>query len=494
MKRPALLRLTDAASTAASDPADPTVAWCPPIPDAADDPTEEEIASAADQLDILISQPKAEVNPFCNPANLGVLPHLWLQARLQFTLPAIQEKFSRILVSVAGELWLRGEGATIEAVLPRVARALTVRLAEKLAQALSTLMRLAESMVTPETECLLYATYCFRAILSELLHTAGESAALNKNRAPSGPVKVLVTDREPKRVQNVVDVCSGASSLLAWFPASWASKIAPEFLANPTENGQTPQIQELACPKRAGVDDSEKQHKLQAVRFSARDLPFFDLAIDREIRDGDFFAKLIQGYSENLVEPNMMRGLQPVIPCRTTLEVIIPSRDLEALRLVLRPSLLRQLRLKILARQHRHRLLQVQPYWDFNNSIIQFRVPMSLALSCAVCFVFFFCFGCVWFACLHPRLDPLDCVMVHALFRRKEGCCCTMHNSSNGTNTVLRPGKSREGEGRKKTRFVLVLIRFCVRGVASPRPRLASPRPRPGRRALKRLDCRLAST
>ena len=318
---------SDDASTAASDPADPTVAWCPPIPDAVDDPTEQEIASAADQLDILISQPTTAGNPFCHPANLGVLPHLWLQARLQFTLPAIQEKFSRILVSVAGELWLRGEGATIEAVLPGVARALTVRLAEKLAQALSTLMRLAESMVTPETECLLYATYWFRPILSEFLHTAGESAALNKNRAPSGPVKVLVTDRQPKCVQNVVDVCSGASSLLAWFPASWASKIAPEFLANPTENGRTPQIQELACPKRAGVDDGEKQHKLQAVRFSARDLPFFDLAIDREIRDGDFFAKLIQGYSENLVEPNMMRGLQPVIPCRTTLEVIIPSRD-----------------------------------------------------------------------------------------------------------------------------------------------------------------------
>ena len=110
---------------------------------------------------------------------------MWLQARVQFTLPAIQEKFSRVLVSVAGELWLRGEGATIDNVLPRVARALTVRLAEKL-------MRLAEFMVTPETECLLYATYWFRPIPSELLHTAGESAELNKNRAPSGPVKVLV--------------------------------------------------------------------------------------------------------------------------------------------------------------------------------------------------------------------------------------------------------------------------------------------------------------
>ena len=246
---------------------------------------------------------------------------------MQFTLTAIQEKFSRIIVSIAGELWLRGEGATIEAVLPRVARSLTVRLAEKLAQALSKMMRLAEPMVTPETECLLYASYWFRPILSELLHTAGESAALNKGRAPSGPVKVLVTDREPKRRQNVVDVCSGASSLLAWFPASWASKIAPEFLANPTENGQIPQIQELACPKRAGAEEGDRQHKLQAVRFSAKDMPFFDLDIDSEIRDGNYYAELIQGYSDNLIEPNVMRALQPVKPCRTTLEVIIPSKD-----------------------------------------------------------------------------------------------------------------------------------------------------------------------
>ena len=29
-----------------SDPEDPTVAWCPPIPDAAEDPSEDEIASS----------------------------------------------------------------------------------------------------------------------------------------------------------------------------------------------------------------------------------------------------------------------------------------------------------------------------------------------------------------------------------------------------------------------------------------------------------------
>ena len=99
------------------------------------------------------------------PENLGALPPLWLQARLTLSLTAIQEKFARILLSVACELWLHGQIARVEDVLLRAARALTIRLAEKFAQAMSSLMRLAESMVTPETECLLYATYWFRPIL-----------------------------------------------------------------------------------------------------------------------------------------------------------------------------------------------------------------------------------------------------------------------------------------------------------------------------------------
>ena len=42
-----------------SDPEDPTVAWCPPIPDAAEDPSEDEIVSAADKLAILITTREA---------------------------------------------------------------------------------------------------------------------------------------------------------------------------------------------------------------------------------------------------------------------------------------------------------------------------------------------------------------------------------------------------------------------------------------------------
>ena len=92
-----------------SDPEDP-IAWCPPIPDAAEDPSEAEIASAADKLAILISNVQPNGNPFCIPENLGALPPLWLQARLTLSLTAIQEKFARILLSVHFPSRMRASG------------------------------------------------------------------------------------------------------------------------------------------------------------------------------------------------------------------------------------------------------------------------------------------------------------------------------------------------------------------------------------------------
>ena len=61
----------------------------------------------------------------------------------------------------------------------------------------------------------------------------------------------------------------------------------------------------------------------------------------------------------------------------------------------------------------------------------------------------FFCFVVLFRFTL--RFGHLDCVLVRALFRLPNaGIYRTLHNSFNGTNTVLRPGESREGEGRKK--------------------------------------------
>ena len=71
--------------------------------------------------------------------------------------------------------------------------------------------------------------------------------------------------------------------------------------------------------------------------------------------------------------------------------------------------------------------------------------------------------------CLHPRLDFLDCVMVHALFKLPNaGCCCTLHNSFNGTNTVLRPGESREGEGRKRKNGKRI-VKISLNSIIVPR-------------------------
>ena len=120
------------------------------------------------------SQPQANV--FFQSENLGALPHLWLQAKLTISLTSMQEKFARLFMSIASELWLRDAIDTVEDVFAHAARSFTLRLAETLAQYICSLTRRAESLATPETECLLYATFWFRPILSELIGAAKESA------------------------------------------------------------------------------------------------------------------------------------------------------------------------------------------------------------------------------------------------------------------------------------------------------------------------------
>ena len=71
-----------------------------------------------------------------------------------------------------------------------------------------------------------------RPILSELIGAATESATVIRDRAPSGPVKVVVTNQPHSRPNAGIDLASGVSALLAWFPASWASKVAPCFIGD----------------------------------------------------------------------------------------------------------------------------------------------------------------------------------------------------------------------------------------------------------------------
>ena len=108
----------------------PEEPWCPPIPDAPDDPTEMEIAGAADKLETMMNSSQPQANIFFQPNNLGALPSLWLQAKLTISLTSIQDKFARLFMSIASELWLRGAIDTVEEVFRQVARNFTLRLAE----------------------------------------------------------------------------------------------------------------------------------------------------------------------------------------------------------------------------------------------------------------------------------------------------------------------------------------------------------------------------
>ena len=97
----------------------------------------------------------------------------------------MQEKFARLFMSIASELWLRGVIETAEKVFAYAARSFTLRLAETLSQYIYSLTRRAESLATAETECLLYATFWFRP-----RECRGEPKMW-----PSGPVKVVVTNQ-----------------------------------------------------------------------------------------------------------------------------------------------------------------------------------------------------------------------------------------------------------------------------------------------------------
>ena len=98
---------TEAESEDDDEDTPPEEPWCPPIPPAMDDPTEQEVKGAADKLATMMSSSQPSASVFYQPDNLGALPHLWLQAKLTISLTSMQEKFARLFMSIASELWLR---------------------------------------------------------------------------------------------------------------------------------------------------------------------------------------------------------------------------------------------------------------------------------------------------------------------------------------------------------------------------------------------------
>ena len=82
---------------------------------------------AADKLETMTHGSQPQVNIFFQPGNLGALPALWLQAKLTISLTSIQDKFAKLFMTIAAELWLRGRIDTLEAVFQAAARNFTGR-------------------------------------------------------------------------------------------------------------------------------------------------------------------------------------------------------------------------------------------------------------------------------------------------------------------------------------------------------------------------------
>ena len=149
-------------------------------------------------------------------------------------------------------------------------------------------------------------------VRTELIGAATETATINRNRAPSGPVKVSVPTQPQERPQGGVSLTSGVAALLAWFPASWASKIAPCFLS---QGGapQDPQEVTIPCPTREApgmqrAQRAQRDRVLQAVRFVDKKAPGIDLGIDEDYQASGCFSEVIRGYQMGVIEPTTMHG------------------------------------------------------------------------------------------------------------------------------------------------------------------------------------------
>ena len=126
--------------------------------------------------------------------------------------------------------------------------------------------------------------------------------------APSGPVKVVVTNQLHSRPNAGIDLVSGVSALLAWFPA------------------RLPQEVTIQCPNReaAGAQRDDGDQMLQAIKFTDKKVPGLHLDLDEDFQ---LLAASRKSFvaTKWVVEPDVMRGLQPAGATRVTLDVIIPS-------------------------------------------------------------------------------------------------------------------------------------------------------------------------
>ena len=102
--------------------------------------------------------------------------------------------------------------------------------------------------------------------------------------------------------------CIEASAMLAWFPASWASKIAPVFIGS--DGGKNPPATKQYTVSKPGMGRHSiaEALTLQAVRFLDKNVDGLALGVEKELLDANSFAEEVRGYTSGIVTPYMMHG------------------------------------------------------------------------------------------------------------------------------------------------------------------------------------------
>ena len=130
-----------------------------------------------------------------------------------------------------------------------------------------------------------------------------------------------------------VIITNRVSALIAWFPARWASQIAPRLIrCNNAQDVSHVYIQNVrsgALSRPTGAEGekgaSRSDGLLLAVRFADNRAPGTAWDIDNDFIQRNSFSTIVTGHDKNLIQPAVMKNFHPMGGTRAVLDVIAPS-------------------------------------------------------------------------------------------------------------------------------------------------------------------------
>ena len=127
---------------------------------------------------------------------------------------------------------------------------------------------------------------------------------VNRSRAPSGPVKTVLSQQPHMRHYAGIEVLTGICPVCVVL-RQLDCKIALVFVGSKVSK-IPPQVINIACPNRdwEGAQHTAKAHALQAVGFVDKNVARITLGIEDELLDANCFSELLRGYTGGFIFPS----------------------------------------------------------------------------------------------------------------------------------------------------------------------------------------------